>query len=265
MVEKRLFFGLEVHAPWPETLPAGRLLDEKHRHLTLAFLGNIEYGKLQEALQAFPHPPFKVGFVGQFDQCLFLPQRHPRVVAWHVDFFEEHAPLHSYYDTFLAWLEEKGFSPDRRHDFTPHVTLARAPFNERVWKHTFTPLPLLLTDIHLYESKGHLQYEPIWSFPLLAPFEEIAHTADVAYWIRGETYDQLYRHAEVALASTFPEILPFLSKRDGIDNLDDVIIALNELVAKVDQKISCPFKAVSFHSHLEEKEGVLHWEMIIDV
>jgi len=262
---KRLFFGLEVQAPWPESLPHGRILDEKHRHLTLAFLGDTDWTKLKEALQTFPTPSFKVGFVGQFDQCLFLPPRHPRVVAWHVDFLEEDSPLITFYETLIVWLKEKGFSPDTRHNFTPHVTLARAPFNERVWQKKFTPLPLLLKDIHLYESVGHLKYESIWSSSLLAPFEEISHTADVAYWIRGENFDQLYRHAEVALATTFPQILPYLRKQNGIENLDDVIIALNELVAIVDQAISSPFKAVSFHSHLEEKENVLHWEMIVDV
>ncbi len=37
--EKRLFFGAEVSAPWPKELPQGRVLEEKARHLTLAFLG----------------------------------------------------------------------------------------------------------------------------------------------------------------------------------------------------------------------------------
>lgn len=263
--QKRLFFGLEAHAPWPEQLPQGRVLDEPQRHLTLAFLGNSDYTQLKEALSTFPTPPFKVGFVGKFDQCLFLPPRHPRVVAWHVDFLEQPSVLVQFYETFIHWLQEKGFSPDTRHSFTPHVTLARAPFNERVWKKKFFSLPLYLKDLHLYESKGNLNYESLWSFPLIAPFEEISHTADVAYWVSGENFDQLYRHAQVALAYSFPEILPFLKKQNGISNLDDVIISLNELVAYVDQEISCPFKAVSFHSHLEIRDNILYWEMIIDV
>lgn len=263
--EKRVFFGLEVQAPWPEALPQGRLLEQQHRHLTLAFLGDAHIPRLTKALEAFPKPSFKVGFVGQFDQCLFLPPKHPRVVAWHIDFMEEKSPLSEYYEKLIEWLKKEGFTPDTRHSFNPHVTIARAPFNDQVWKKKFTPLPFLLKDIHLYESKGHLQYDSIWSLPLVSPFEEISHVADIAYWIRGENFDQLFRHAGIALAFSFPEILPFLSKHDGIQDLDDVIIRLNELVARVDQEISCPFKAVSFHSRLEEKDNILEWEMIVDV
>lgn len=265
MNSKRLFFGLAVQAPWPETLPQGRLLDASHRHLTLAFLGECNYQTLQERLPAFPSPPFKVGFVGKFDQCLFLPERHPHVVAWHVTLLTSPSSLIGYFKTLISWLQAMGFNPDTRHPFTPHVTVARLPFNKRVWEKKFTPLPLMLSTIHLYESVGGLKYVPIWSYPLTPPFEEISHTADLAFWIRGEAFDHLFVHAQGALAFHFPEILPYLIEKDQIENLDEVIIALNELVAYVDQNISCPFKAISFHSLLEEREGILHWEMIVDV
>lgn len=263
--QKRVFFGLEVQAPWPKSLPQGRLLNESQRHLTLAFLGKINYNLLKKTLQSIPLPSFKVGFAGKFDQCLFLPLHHPRVVAWHIDFMEEKSPLDAYYEQLIKWLQDKGFKPDTRHSFNPHVTIARAPFNKHAWENAFLPLPCLLNNIHLYESKGQLQYEPVWSFPLESPFEEISHIADVAYWVRGENYDHLYRHAGIALAFSFPEMLPYLEKRDGIHSLDEVIICLNELVAKIDREINCPFKAVSFHSRLEEKNKILHWEMIVDV
>ena len=35
--------------------------------------------------------------------------------------------------------------------------------------------------------------------------------------------------------------------------------------AKADIALGIPFKAVSFHGKVEEKEDVLHWEMIVDV
>ncbi|MCC5831598.1 MAG: hypothetical protein JJU12_00950 [Chlamydiales bacterium] len=263
--QKRLFFGLEVDAPWPEALPHGRLIDEGDRHLTLAFLGEVNAEHLKSALEAFPKPSFKVGFAGQFDQCLFLPPSRPRVVAWHLDFMEEETPIKAFYEKLIEWLRNEGYAPNTHHRFNPHVTLARAPFNESVWKRQFTPLPFYLKNIHLYESKGELHYQPIWSFTLVAPLEEISHEADIAYWVRAESYDQLFSHARIALAFSFPAILPFLSKHDGIRDLDDVIIGLNELVARVDQEISCPFKAVSFHSRLEEREEILDWEMIVDV
>lgn len=264
---KRLFFGMEVQAPWPENFPIGRLLDEKHRHLTLAFLGNTEMEKIKEALLSFPQPNFKVGFAAKFDQCLFLPPRHPHVVAWRVAWLDHEADLLSNYCKLLIeWLVEKGLSPDRRHThFLPHVTLARFPFNQRVWKKHFVPLPAMIKDIHLYESKGNLHYEPIWSYPLLAPFEEFEHTADLAYHIRGKNFGELFEHASAALCFHFPPLLSFLEPKKGLDHLEEVIMELNQLVTCADQAIGCPFKAVSFHSHLEKQENLLTWEMIVDV
>lgn len=263
--EKRLFFGMQVKAPWPETFPAGRLLDEHHRHLTLAFLGKTELSKIHEALNSFPQPPFKLGFAAKFDQCLFLPPRHPHVVAWHVKVLEERSRLDAYYAVFIHWLQEKGFAPDTRHGFMPHVTLARSPFQQKPWEKAFSPLPAIIQDIHLFESVGNLHYESLWSYPLLPPFEEFEHTADIAYRVYGEGFNQLFQHASLALCFNFPLLLDFLITRDDFKNLDDVIIALNELVHRADSKIGCPFKAVSFHSHLEEKENILKWEMIVDV
>lgn len=262
---KRLFFGWEVKAPWPDSLPIGRVLKEEHRHLTLAFLGKTDYLKIKEALLSFPCPHFKLGFVGQFDQCIFLPPKHPHVVAWHIAFPNSEPLLAQCAQNIIDWLQNEGFTPDVRHPFYPHVTLARMPFNEKIWKKKFSPLPLFLKDLHLYESLGNSKYQSLWKYPLLPPFEEISHTADLAYWIRGKDYDALYLHAQFALAYAFPDLLPFLKKKSGIPHLDEVIIALNELVAHVDQEMNCPFKAVSFHSHIEEKDTILNWEMIIDV
>jgi len=256
---------MEVKAPWPDALPYGRLLDAHHRHLTLAFLGDTDYPKMQEALLSFPQLPFKVGFVAQFDQCLFLPPKHPRVVAWHVQWLEKSTEIVTFCATLIRWLQAKGFSPDRRHELMPHVTLARAPFNEKIWSKKFSPLPLLVQDIRLYESVGNLNYTSLWSYSLLPPFEEIEHMADIAYIVRGETFDQLFQHAALALAFNFPSLLTYLQIKEGFVHLEDVIIELNHLVARVDQEIGCPFKAVSFHSLLENKDTIMHWEMIVDV
>lgn len=256
---------MEVHAPWPKHLPEGRLLDKEHRHLTLAFLGATDYSKIEKALLEFPQPFFKVGFAGKFDQCLFLPLRHPHVVAWHVEWLEKNSELTHFYEMLIKWLQEKGFSPDCRHGFMPHVTLCRSPFKEREWSKKFSPLPLFVQHIHLYESVGQLKYEPVWSYPLLAPFEEIEHMADIAYQVRGESFDQLYHHGALALAFEFPPLLPYLRTKEGLTGLDAVIMELNQLVAEADQEIGTPFKAVSFHSHLEIEDHVMHWRMIIDV
>jgi len=264
--QKRLFFGMEVTAPWPAKLPHGRLLDEAHRHMTLAFLGDIDFSKLSPLLNDFPLPPFQIGLVGLFDQCLFLPKRHPHVVAWHIHWLDDASPMSAYQKTCAEWLQERSFDPHVRGEFLPHVTICRAPFDEKKWRKAFTPLPVIIQSIHLYESIGKLQYVPIWSHDLRSPFEEIEHTADVAFKILGENFQQLHHHAEIALAFKFPELLPYLSEAKKEEDIDDIIIALNRIVTQADSEIGCPFKAVSFHGGVTQKpDNTLEWEMIIDV
>jgi len=266
--EKRLFFAMEVAAPWPEKLPMGRVLAEEHRHCTLAFLGQTHYPKLVEALNAsFPSPTFPVGLVGQFDRCLFLPERHPHVVAWHIRWLEEAQQLLNYQKAFVHWLQNQGFHPQHaEREFLPHVTLCRSPFDPHHWKKAFSPLPMMTKGIHLYESLGHSQYKPLWQHPIPAPFEEIEHTADIAFRVRGTTFQALHQHARVALAFRHTPILDYVPEASLADNLDDIIIDLNHLIAQADRDEGCPFKAVSFHSAIEkEANNVLVWEMIIDV
>lgn len=264
--EKRLFFALEVQAPWPQPMPAGRRLDETHRHMTVAFLGQTDYERLRSVLSQVPAPPFQIGLTGIFDQCLFLPERHPRVVAWHVDWLEGKELLVAYQQRLIDWLQERGFNPDARKEFLPHVTLCRAPFNPHPWKKTFTRLPMMTGSLHLYESLGGLRYEPIWSHPLTPPFEEIEHTADVAFHVHGKNLAEMQLHALMALSFKCPALLGNLAQMPQPDTLDDLIINLNHCVTDVDARRGCPFKAVSFHGDLQElKEGILRWEMIVDV
>lgn len=251
---------MEVHAPWPDDLPSGRLLAENCRHMTLAFLGNVDFGHIEQALPSFPKPPFKVGFAGRFDKVLFLPPHHARVVAWHIEWLHKTDEISKYYQNLTAWLKL-----DTNREFLSHVTLARGPFNEKEWSHVFSPLPAFVQDIHLYESLGNLRYAPIWTYKLLPPFTELDHTADIAYQINGDSYEQLFTNGFLALCFNFPQILSYFPKSISCNNLEDVIIELNHLVAIADQEIGCPFKAVSFHSHLENRGGIMQWEMIIDV
>jgi 2'-5' RNA ligase len=263
---KRMFFALEIAAPWPSELPEGRLIDEPLRHLTLAFLGKIDFRKLSTLLPTIPLPSFKVGFAGIFDECLFLPKRHPRVVAWHVDWLDDIASLTHYHETLLHWLQEHELLQDGRSDLLPHVTLARAPFLPRQWKKAFTSLPLITMGIHLYESYPHSKYQSCWHHALKPPFEEIEHIADIAFHIFGETLPQIYRHAQTALAFKFPVLLPYLRRSNNEQSLEEIVIRLNEAIAHADGDIGCPFKAVSFHGELRQCENqVLMWEMIVDV
>lgn len=263
--EKRLFFGLEAHAPWPDALPKARLLDPEHRHLTFAFLGSTSWPKLQTILPNLPRPAFRFGPVGIFDQCLFLPKRHPRVAAWHVEPFGEKDPLADYHENLLAFLEEQGYSFEHR-NFLKHVTLGRSPFSSNEWEESFHPLPVYFENLHLYESNGNLKYTPIWTHRLPPPFKEIEHEADVAFHIYGATLSDLNLHAQIALSFECPDLVPFLSPQSNPKTLEEIMIGLNEIVTRADREIGTPFKAVSFHGEIEEEEeGTLKWEMIVDV
>lgn len=262
---KRLFFGVDANASWPFSLPEGRQVEATQRHMTLAFLGETNWELLEPLLSSMPQFPHKVGVVGEFDRCLFLPDKEPHVVAWQVK-GDEITLIESYQKELEKWLKSQEFLvKESSHPFLPHVTLCRAPFDRKAWREKWTPLPVLFHRFHLYESVGPLQYQPLWTQECAAPFIEISHTADIAFIIQGESVEQIYRHAHTALAFHCPEILPYCAAQLP-ESLDDIIIALNDSVGRVDAEEGAPFKAVSFHGELVENcNGTLSWEMIVDV
>lgn len=265
--KKRLFFALEVAASWPHEYPKGRLLEEGHRHMTMAFLGNVVYEKIKQILPSIPSFPCLVSPVGICDQCIFLPKHFPRVVAWHVTWQTQQESISSFYKQLIAWLRQSDFKLDER-EFLPHVTLCRSPFRIREWKDSFIPVPCIVKGLHLYESKGNLRYEPVWSHPIKPAFEEIEHTADIAFHVHGENVNQLYIHALTALAFREPALVSYFpySEETLPSTLEEVIMQLNKVVAKADGEIGCPFKAVSFHGELmPQEDGTIQWEMIVDV
>jgi len=264
---RRLFFGVEAHAPWPKSLPAGRLLDENQRHLTLAFLGNTSYPLLKGFLADFPEVPMLLGETGYFDSCISLPPRHPYVIAWHAVWHEMNPLLASFQKTLSNWLQMHNYSVDTR-QWMPHVTLCRQPFDPHIWKKTFTVIPFYTSTLHLYESIGKLLYSSLWSYPILPPFKEIEHTADMAFLIYGKTLQNIYHNALTALAFKFPPLLKFSKPTNFLmlDSLDDLVILLNQLISDADGSIGCPLKAVSYHGDLVPFQNtLLQWEMIVDV
>jgi len=149
---KRLFFAFKVKMPWPQSLPHARLLQEEERHMTVAFLGQSDFSKLESLLAAIPLPEFKVGQTAATDRVLFLPEKHPHVVAWHASGDNQMSSLAKYSQQLIKWLIDHDFSPDTRHPFLPHITLGRSPFYTHAWLHAFEPLPLIADSLHLFES-----------------------------------------------------------------------------------------------------------------
>lgn len=261
---RRLFFGAQVQAPWPKDYPPARIISEEARHITLAFLGQNSFSKLQPLLSSTPLPSFRIGPVGVARELVFLPPEMSRVVALSVQWLDAEAKLDAYQKTLSAWLKTHGYPLDKR-PFFSHISIARSPFEKKSWLEHFTPLPVFVKGICLYQSLGNLQYESIWESPLLPPFEEFEHTADIAFLVRGTTPQELHLNAQMALAFKYPPLIEFLSSNFQ-DSLDEIIISLNEIVGKADTKFGCPYKAVSFHGKIKpDAQNVLCWEMIVDV
>jgi 2'-5' RNA ligase len=261
--ETRLFLGCSLDAAWIDPPHSGRILDAQDRHLTLAFLGNQDRDRMLEKLQSLPKDASNLGFAGWCERLLFLPPRHPHVVATHVRFVNAEG-FRNMKASLDGWLKRHGYPVDER-PFISHVTLARAPFSIKQWRESFHPFPLLAKGLHLYESLGNSHYKTLWSLPFIEPIEEVEHTADIAFCLRGITLDDLFQHAQLALSWKFPPMLNYFSE-DSVASLDELIMKLNAIVSKADADLGCPFKAVSFHGEMvTNAEGVLSWEMIVDV
>lgn len=268
--KKRLFFALEAVAPWSPCEPSGRSLMPFERHMTLAFLGDTAWKPIEELLALTPSSPLSIAPTGYCDSCLILPHAsHPRLVAWHVA-GKEIAAISLWQKTLSQFLSSHGIAVESRHSFMPHITLCRAPCDVAEWKKSFSPLPIHFPALHLYQSCGALRYSPLWSQPLLNAFEQLDHTADIAFTVRGDTLESLTRHALTALAFSFPELLAYAPEIVAINSLNDVIAFLNEVVSNADIAIGAPFKAVSQHGKLLRKKTsnnsrYWQWEMIVDV
>ncbi len=266
METKRLFFGMEVVSLWPEACPAGRILLEADRHLTLVFLGDNHLPSLLARLEQFPDPGFQIGIAALFDRPVFLPRQGPHTAGWHVRFLEQKKLFIDFQNRLIDWLKEQGLNPRENHNgFLPHVTIAREPFAIAEWEKDFAKRPLFLKNIHLCESLGSSRYQVCWSYPILAPFEAIEHTADLAFVIRGHNFDQLYLHAALALSFEFLPLIQYVEPLSA-DGIDEVVMRLNELIARVDENEGCSFKAVSLHSQMRQRAvSIMEWEMIVDV
>ncbi len=262
-IKNRLFWGAKIHAPWPSLWPKGRLIEEQYRHTTLVFLGTVSDPDLKESLKRAPPPAFKIGSRGYFDSILLLPEKRPRVAAWHIHWFDE--ALSSFQLDLTNWLKANGFSLEDR-TWLSHVTVCRNPLSSDAWKESFQPLPCYAGSISLYESLGHSRYRSLLSISILPPFEEMEHTADIAFRVYGNSLQDLYESAFSALAFRCPDLLAYYKKETSIQSLEDIVILLNDAVSQTDRFVGCPFKAVSFHGEVSPfKTDLLQWEMIIDV
>lgn len=258
-MEKRLFFGLSIEAPWPPSYPKGRIIEETSRHITLAFLGN----SAPPNLSSLPLPQFSRGPTAIADSLEFLPKFKPRVVAYHIHWKTGWEALEHYREALTHWLEDQGHQIDKR-PFHSHLSIARQPFVEAEWEASFEPLPLVVTGLHLYESIGNLRYPSLFTHSFTLPFEEFEHTADIAFLIRGKALNEILAHAFLAMSFKYPPLLAYEPK-GAVDSLDEIVRLLNQMIAQCDSDCGCPFKAVSYHGKQRENEQAIEWEMVVDV
>lgn len=259
---QRLFFAAELTGAWPQEFPSGRILKEDDRHLTLVFIGPASLSELMAKMKTMPLPPFHLGPASFTTKWVFLPnEQAPRVVAAEVDSL---VSVVDYQKTLASWLKDQGYPYDLR-PFLPHLTVARGTFDVEAWKKIPCQIPFYIRSIALLESLGNSRYQHQWRHSFLPPFAEIEHTADIAFLIRGENFQDLYHHAQIALAFKFPPLIAYFSKKTHFPTLDSVIAELNGLLARADLELGIPFKAVSYHDETTFHSGHLEWRMIVDV
>jgi hypothetical protein len=76
---------------------------------------------------------------------------------------------------------------------------------------------------------------------------------------------QLMTHASMALCFSHPAFLPYAQDRQT-GELSSIIYHLNQQISLMDKEVGCPFKAISYSGKIkQDPDGVLNWEMIIDV
>lgn len=265
---KRLFLGLEALGPWPVKLPPGRIIPEEGRHATLAFLGFIQEERLTDLIDMTPPLPWRVGLTTIAKAPLLLPPRKPRCLSLEIEPLENIEELFTYQESLSTLLLNNGFLmvKEKSRSFFPHITLARAPFESREWIKSFHKQFIHLGSLHLYESLGNSTYKPLHSWPVLPPFEEMSHTADLAFLIRGPSIQSLALHAFTALVGVSPSLFQYMLPWAQVESLDDLIKGINSSIACLDIEEGSPFKAVSYHGDIKSLgNGVLEWEMIVDV
>lgn len=257
--EKRLLFGFEAHAPWPEVLPDLKTLKAKHRLLTLLYFGDVSYKKLHDVIRYMPKPPFRVGPVAISDACLCLPNRAPDIITWHVHHFGED-PINDYQHQIVEYFTQNGYDFEKK-KYIKHITLGKSAALRNEMKKNFRPLPLYFSNLHLYESHKGEQYEPIWTYDLFPPFEE---QKDGQFILYGESFQQVFLNAQIALAFKCPELVPFLDPSYQVRNLQDGGIRLTTILNQAYRAIKIPIENATFPESGKQSKGLLSWPLQVE-
>jgi 2'-5' RNA ligase len=170
MDTRRLFWGFEVHAQWPQFPHDGRIIEPESRHATVVFLGEVDYNILKPFIESY-RPSINSTPTGYFDHIMFLPNKRKARVISLGGKINEMSQCTSEVQRIKRGMDDLGLSTEER-EWLFHVTVARAPFNREIWDNwlaTKHPLhiPFSLSSISLYQSLPSLTYKKLHSFPLM--------------------------------------------------------------------------------------------------
>lgn len=163
--ERALAERLAEHATGLQAAVGGRVTQTDSIHLTLAFLGDIDPGRLDELLA----PPTAIAvnrFAVELDR---LGAWHHNGIGWAAPAVTP-APLADLQMRLSDWLESIGFTLERR-AFKPHVTLLRK-CTGKVATATIASFRWSVDEYVLVRSKlgtAGSRYEVIGRFPLPPP------------------------------------------------------------------------------------------------
>jgi len=261
----RLFIGASVVTVWPNAFPSEEIIKERNRHITILFLDGQDDNS-KNLLKTFPKPESVLSMAGFFSKYIGLPKRSPHLVAMEGEMITG-INLENYRNQLLKWSESQGidFKKPKR-PFYPHLTICRKNPDISKWESEQIKIPFYVDEINLYQSMGNSEYEKLKTYSLVPIFEEISHTADIAFTIRGESLQSIFINAQIALSFVCNSFIDFLETNKEISSQDQIIMQLNKIIANVDIEVGSPFKAVSFHGSFTKSEnGFYQWEMIVDV
>ncbi|MCX6112793.1 MAG: hypothetical protein NTY22_05875 [Proteobacteria bacterium] len=161
---RRLFWGFEITAQWPQFPRDGRQILPKDRHATIAFLGNVDYDMLKPFINNY-EPEINIQPSGIFNRLILLPnEKKSRIISLggHINNLDM---CMTEVNRIKKGMSMLGFKIDER-DWLFHVTIARKPFNIKLWKGLNILIPFRLSGICLYQSIQSLIYEKLHTFPI---------------------------------------------------------------------------------------------------
>ena len=255
---KRLLFAFEAYAPFPSNIDLSSNINGQKNHVTLLFFGDVSYKKIHETIRYMPKPSFKVGLAGLSTGLIQIPKRDPSLLTCNVDLLGT-KQIDFYQSQIMDYYTQYGFDFKGK-KFLKHITLGTSSIPDQELMGLLFPLPLYLKNLNLFEVRPGERFESIWTYDLLPPFVEhdLGH-----YVIHGESFQQIFINAQIALAFKNPRFTPFIDSSYQVRNLHDGGVMLTTLINKAYRLAGVEIEKVSFSDNGSQANGVLVWDFFV--